>query len=75
MDKTRKVLIVGDLVVSGEKEGPVYPSPKNVGIICTSDNPIYFDEVVAAIMGFDSNKIPTIKRCKSITGKYSFNSW
>ena len=74
VDKTRKVLIVGDLVVSGEKEGPVYPSPKNVGIICTSDNPIYFDEVVAAIMGFDSNKIPTIKRCKSITGKYSFNS-
>ena len=66
----KNILIIGDLIVSGEMEGPVYPSPKKLGLICIAENPICFDRVVASIMGFDEHKIPTIEFCKAVRGKY-----
>ena len=56
----RKDLIVADMIVSGEKEGPVAPSPKNVGIVASGVNPVCFDRVIAALMGFDIKMIPTL---------------
>ena len=48
------------MIISGEKEGPLMPSPKNVGIILASDDPVAFDCAVCKIMGFDYKKIPTV---------------
>lgn len=70
--KQRKMFIVGDMIISGEKEGPVTPSPKDVGIIVMGDNPLLFDETVATIMGFDIKRIPTFITVKQYDGKYKF---
>ena len=65
-EKQRKVFIVADMIVSGEKEGPVLPSSKNVGIIAAAYNPVIFDEAIATLMGFDYNKIPAIVTARNI---------
>ena len=62
----RRVFSVGDMIISGEKEGPVCPSAKNVGIIIAGEDIVCFDEVVCRLMGFDSNKIPTLKEARNI---------
>lgn len=69
--RQRKVIIVGDMIVSGEKEGPVAPSPKNVGIIVFGEDPVCFDEVVGTLMGANLEYIPSITRARSLQGKYA----
>jgi len=60
-EQQRKVLHFGDMIVCGEKEGPLRPSYKKVGGILFSDNPVSFDFCVVKLMGFDYKKIPTLK--------------
>lgn len=66
----RKFFIVGDMVISGEGEGPVLPQNKECGIIVMGDNPIAFDKTVATIMGFDFKKIPAIINAERKREKY-----
>ena len=54
----RRVLTIGDMIVSGEKEGPVGPSPKPLGVLALSDNNLLFDLLVSRIMGFSEEKLP-----------------
>jgi uncharacterized protein (DUF362 family) len=68
----RKMFIVADMVISGEKEGPIAPSPKNVGMIAMGDDPLLFDETIATIMGFDPAKIPTFQSARAYEGKYRY---
>ena len=56
----RKVIHFGDMVVCGEKEGPLRPSYKKVGGILFSDNPVSFDYCVVKLMGFDYKKLPVL---------------
>lgn len=60
--KQRTVLHFGDMIVCGEKEGPLGPSYKRVGGILFSDNPVSFDYCVVKIMGFDYKKLPTLSK-------------
>lgn len=62
----RACLIIADMIVSGEKEGPVNPSPKQVGIIAAGTNPVCFDEAIATLMGMDLQKIPTLVTMRSL---------
>lgn len=64
----RRMLIVADMIISGEKEGPVAPTPKNVGMIAAGTNPVCFDEMIATIMGFDYLKIPSIRCSRNMFG-------
>ena len=66
----RKVLIVADMIVSGEKEGPVCPSPKDVGILAFGEDPVCFDEAIATLMGAKLEYIHSITRAKCLSGKY-----
>lgn len=66
----RKVFIVADMIISGEKEGPVMPSAKQVGIIAMGDNPYYFDQAIATLMGADIRKIPTLSEMMKIKERY-----
>lgn len=68
--KQRKVIIIADMVKSGEGEGPVMPTCKNCGIIAVGFNPVKFDKVIASIMGFDYEKIPVIVRAAMTKEKY-----
>ncbi len=70
--KQRNLLIVADLIISGEKEGPVLPSPKDVGIIALGNDPVCFDEAIATIMGMDIKKIPTMGQVRDMTGTLRF---
>lgn len=58
--KQRRVLHFGDMVVCGDKEGPLNPSYKYVGGILFSDNPVSFDYCVTRLMGFNYKKFPTL---------------
>lgn len=57
----RKYLCIVDGIVAGEGEGPMLGTPKQTGIIVGGSNPVAVDKVCADVMGFDYNKIPTIK--------------
>ncbi|MDR3225066.1 MAG: DUF362 domain-containing protein [Clostridiales Family XIII bacterium] len=65
----RKCLQVGDLIVSGDKDGPMAPRPKEVGVIATALNPAAFDTTICALMGMDQKKIP------SISGAYGIDQY
>ncbi len=69
----RKVYIVGDMIVSGEKEGPLEPSPKKVGTLLFAEDPVLFDRAVTAIMGYDERMIPLLNNDEIYKGKYAFD--
>lgn len=71
LSKQRKTVIVADMIISGEKEGPVAPSPKEVGMIVLGNDPVCFDEAVATLMGAKLEYIHSIKRARSLKGKYA----
>ena len=68
----RKYLIVADMIISGEKEGPVMPSPKDVGIIAVGENPVCFDECIAKLMGAKLDMISTLKHARCPKGTLRF---
>ncbi len=58
--KQRRIFNIGDMIISGERNGPVSPEPKHIGAILTGFDAAIFDRVVCELMGFDYNKIPTV---------------
>ena len=59
--KQRVIFNLADMIVSGEKEGPLLPSNKNVGLLVASFNQLNMDHTICKIMGFDTEKIKYIK--------------
>ena len=62
----RKYISFLDMIISGEKEGPLEPTPKNVGILIAGFNPLIIDTVLATIMSFDFKRIPHIYQAYKI---------
>lgn len=62
--RQRKFFNIGDMIIAGEKDGPLRPTRKEMGVIIAGEDPCSFDEVVTALMGFDGEKIPTIKHMR-----------
>lgn len=58
----REYLVVGDAVLSGEKNGPMEQRPKAAGLIVCGRNPVVLDCFAAALMGFDPHRMPQIQR-------------
>lgn len=56
----RTILHIGDMIVSGDHEGPLNPQYKKVGGLLFSDNPLLFDLFVVKVMGFDWKKFPVL---------------
>lgn len=69
--KQRAVLHIGDMIISGEKEGPVAPSSKAVGAVVISCNAYAFDYTVGIMMGAKVNEVPFINDAKSGNKKFS----
>lgn len=59
--KQREIFNVCDMIISGEKEGPLIPSDKKVGLIVMGQNCLNTDYVICQIMGFNPDKIKYIK--------------
>lgn len=62
----RKIFNIGDMIIMGEGEGPLMPTPKHSGIIAMGDNGVCFDEAIATLMGMDINKIPFIRNARNL---------
>lgn len=65
-EQVRKVLSIGDMIISGEKEGPIGPSPKPLGILVLSNNNLLFDLLVCHIMGFSDIMLPMFNDIKAV---------
>lgn len=60
-EKQRNMFILADMIVAGEGEGPLLPGAKPVGALVGGWEQIAVDKTIAALMGFDSDKFPSIK--------------
>ena len=56
----RVVLNLADMIICGEKEGPLTPTLKPVGLVVAGFNQLNVDKTICQIMGFDFNKIKFI---------------
>lgn len=59
--RQRKMFIVVDGIIAGEKEGPMANTAKKCGVLIAGYSPVAVDIVSCTVMGFDYTKIPTIK--------------
>lgn len=64
----RRIVHIADMVVSGQGEGPLAPSPKNVGMVVFGLDALLMDIVIARLMGFDESKIPTLAHASQDVG-------
>jgi uncharacterized protein (DUF362 family) len=51
-----------DGIIAGEGDGPLSPDPVPAGALIAGYNPAAVDAVAATLMGFDTDKIPLIKK-------------
>lgn len=56
----RKVLFLADAIICGEKDGPMNPDPKHIGMIMISKYAPLLDFAVSKLIGIDYKKIPTV---------------
>jgi len=57
----RNTLCLVDGVLAGEGMGPLHPDCKKAGLLIAGFNPAVVDRACAKIMGYDYNKIPSIR--------------
>lgn len=77
----RRVFNFADMIISGERNGPVSPEPKKLGIIIAGYDAVMMDRIVCGIMGFDYTKVPSVynaindfRLIQKETGGYLINS-
>lgn len=58
--KQRTILNIADMIVAGEKEGPMLPSRKPTGMLVGSFNQLNADYIICQMMGFNPQKIKYI---------------
>lgn len=71
--KQRIIFNLADMIVSGEKEGPLLPSDKKVGMLVSSFNSLNMDNIICKIMGFEPDKIKYIHNGLSLK-KYEISN-
>jgi hypothetical protein len=62
----RKMFILVDGIIAGEKEGPMKPAARHCGTLVAGMDPVKVDAVCSRIMGFDHRKIPTLTRAMNV---------
>lgn len=71
--RQRTIFNIADMIVAGEKEGPLMPSRKPTGLIVGGFNQLNIDKTICQIMGFDPQKIKYIKNGYALQ-KYKISS-
>lgn len=69
----RKIICFSDGIIASEGDGPLNPTPKNIGLIALSENPVINDICCARILGFDWQKIPQLKNSILLSDIFGFN--
>ncbi|MFW9789101.1 MAG: DUF362 domain-containing protein [Candidatus Thorarchaeota archaeon] len=60
--RQRKYLSIIDGIIGGEGESPLHPTAKRANLLMASEDPVALDTVSSFLMGFDPNKIPSIRQ-------------
>jgi uncharacterized protein (DUF362 family) len=71
--KQRNYLGIIDGIIGGEKFGPLNSTPKKTGVIIGGTNPLSLEFIGTRVMGYDENKIKTLKNTPKIK-KYKFGA-
>ncbi len=66
-ESRKRYLSIVDAVVAGEGNGPEAPDPKITGVLIAGTNPVAVDAVCSRLMGFDWQKIPSLKNAFAIS--------
>lgn len=53
----RQIFHICDMIICGEKEGPIEPSPKKIGAIVMGENAAVVDWLICLIMGFKKEAV------------------
>ncbi|MEZ5399631.1 MAG: DUF362 domain-containing protein [Bryobacteraceae bacterium] len=61
LDPRRPVITFVDGVVAGEKDGPLAPQPRRAGVLIAGETPAAVDAVMARVMGYCWDRIPTLR--------------
>jgi hypothetical protein len=69
----RRYLCLGDGIVAGEGDGPLNSTPKKLGLVTLSENPVVHDICCAKMMGFDWLKIPQLSHSPLLGGGQLFD--
>jgi uncharacterized protein (DUF362 family) len=70
--KARNYICLSDGIIAGEKDGPLNPSQKKVGLLALSQNPVLNDICISKIMGFNWEKIPQLKNSILLSKYFEF---
>lgn len=62
----RRFFSLGDMIISGDHNGPLAPSPIDVGVILCSEDPVAFDLAVINIMGLKKEMLPVLNNISTI---------
>lgn len=65
----RRYLAIADMVILGEREGPLYPTPKSAGLIAVGENPVVLDEIIMTLFGAKMEYMHTIRQARSTAVK------
>lgn len=69
----RKMLIIADMIISGEKDGPLRPLPKKVNVLAMGENQYSFDKVIALLMGCKIDKLATLNQADASKSSLKIN--
>ncbi len=59
-DQQRKLLYIIDGIIAGEREGPLEPTNRHLGLMAAGQNPLAIDLVISKVIGFDYRRIPSL---------------
>lgn len=62
----RKFFNLGDMIIAGHKNGPLAPSPMELGVLLCSDDPVAFDLTVINLMGLNYKYLPVLNKIPEI---------
>jgi uncharacterized protein (DUF362 family) len=66
----RPVFTIVDGVIAGERDGPLAPNPRAAGLVIAGENPVAVDLLLARLMGFRWQSIPTLAHAVENGGLY-----
>lgn len=68
----RRMVVLCDMVVIGQGEGPLLPEPGDWHMLAFCDDPCVHDIAMARMMGTDSSTIATVGRALAYEGAYAW---
>ena len=63
----RRFFSMGDMVTAGHRNGPMAPTPIDIGVILCSEDPVAFDRAVINLMGLNYARLPVLNKIQEVS--------